>query len=118
MTELTKEIYYNMKNDKFCDWHIISSEYILNEDIIREFQDKVNWFYISHYQTLSEEIIIDFQDYVHWNMISRYQKLSEEFVIKFLYKIHINRLVSNRVSNLSEEFIDKISVMKKLIIGD
>ena len=41
-------------------WHIISYKYILSENFIREFQNKVDWVEISAYQKLSENFIREF----------------------------------------------------------
>ena len=51
--------------NKNIDWYIISDKYILSENFIREFQNKVDCDYISEYQTLSENFIRELQDKVN-----------------------------------------------------
>jgi hypothetical protein len=50
------------------------------EELIEEFENKIDWYYISRYQKLSEEFIEKFQDKIYWYWISREQKLSEKFI--------------------------------------
>ena len=86
MIPLTEEILQIIKNDKL-DWKYISSEIILSEDFIREFNRKLNFYSISRYQVLSEDFIREFKYYLKWEYISRYQVLSEDFVEEFKNKI-------------------------------
>jgi len=51
----------------------------ISEDIIREFQDKLNWQFISTYQDLSENFIMEFKDKVQWDEIYVNQNCSKEF---------------------------------------
>ena len=44
--------------NKNIDWYIVSSQYTLSENFIKEFQYKVNWHNISYYQYLSELMIV------------------------------------------------------------
>jgi len=88
---------------KNTNWAIISSEYSLSEDFIREFKDNVNWYNISTYQKLSEDFIREFKDKVKWNYISASQKLSEDFIREF--KDNVNWDNISEYQKLSEDFI-------------
>ena len=68
-----------IQTNKNVDYVYISYFYILSENFIREFKDKIDWKYISIYQKLSENFIEEFQDKVNWDYISKYQTLSENF---------------------------------------
>ena len=54
MKQISKEeIYLNELNGE-NDWEYLSQNYILSEDVINEFKDKVIWDKICRYQHLSE----------------------------------------------------------------
>ena len=74
-----------------------------DQQIILEFEDKVDWEGISEYQKLSEDFIREFKDNVYWNLISEYQKLSEDFIREFKDKVDWYRISKHQ--KLSEDFI-------------
>ena len=84
-------------------WDMISSHQKLSENFIREFADKLDWCWISQYQQLSEDFIREFQDKVKWSVISIHQKLSEDFIREFADKVDWYWISTNQ--NLSEDFI-------------
>ena len=51
------------------NWFNISYQYILSENFIREFQNKVDWYYISIGQNLSENFIREFKDKINFPII-------------------------------------------------
>ena len=130
MIPLTEEILQIIKNDKL-DWKYISSEIILSEDFIREFNRKLNFYSISRYQVLSEDFIREFRYNLKWEYISRYQALSEDFVEEFKNKIDFYEIGENeniplksklkimlyinnskpslKLQNLYKEFLNSIS---------
>jgi len=70
------------------DWDVISEKYLLNDEMIRLFQNKLNWKKIAQYQELSEEMIKEYinyqlKDYIE--LICKYQVLSEEFIHDYRY---------------------------------
>jgi len=69
-------------------WLMISQEYKLTEEFIREYQDNVMWPIISKQQILSEDFIREFQDKVDWESIFKYQIFSEEFICEFHHKVN------------------------------
>ena len=58
MVDNQKTLYKFIETNKSINWFNISYQYILSENFIREFGNKVDWLYISTYQTLSESFII------------------------------------------------------------
>ena len=85
------------------DWEGISEYQKLSEDFIREFKDNVYWNLISEYQKLSENFIREFKDKVDWYRISKYQKLSENFIREFQEKVDWYWI--SKYQKLSENFI-------------
>jgi len=71
-------------------WWVISDDYELSEDFIREFKDRVIWF-----------------------LIFRYQRLSEEFLIEFIDEINVKTLVYNK--KIPKDAKDRILAMKALM---
>jgi hypothetical protein len=69
-------------------WFLLAREYILTEDIMREYADKLNWSDISFYQTLSEPFMEEFKDRLNWDSITLTQKLSSEFIKKYRSKLN------------------------------
>jgi hypothetical protein len=96
-------------------WTSLCLEYILNEEFIRENNDKVNWIFISSHQDLSEDFIREFQDRVNWTCISRDQKLSNEFILEFKDKICFDYLLSNsEVSHFCSKEIQNLILQELL----
>jgi len=79
-------------------------QYILSEDFIREFEDRISWSWVSIEQNLSEDFIREFQHKVNWHNISFAQKLSKEFIIEFIDKISFYDILIN--DNISQEIKD------------
>ena len=101
--ELPEEAIEDFRKGSYIDWFVYY-DYILSEDFIREFQDKVYWSWVSFEQKLSEDFIIEFKDKVDWLGISFYQKLSKEFIAEFSDKIDFYEILDN--VNISEEVKD------------
>ena len=72
-------LYKFIQINKNVNWYNISDKYILSDNFIQEFQDKVDLKYISIYKKLSENFIREFQDKIDWYFILKYQELSEYF---------------------------------------
>nr|QQV29366.1 hypothetical protein K-LCC10_0111 [Kaumoebavirus] len=68
---------------KDAPWEFICVEYILPEEMLREYQDYVNWYYLSSYQKLSEGFIREFHDLVNWQSLSRAKIMSENLIRDF-----------------------------------
>ena len=98
-----KLLYKIRKNPKKFNWDSISTDLILSEEFIEEFQDYVNWGDISLHQKLSEKFIIKFQDKVEWVNICLMQNLSENFIRNFKHKVHWSNIFI--IQKLSKEFI-------------
>ena len=47
------------------NWYDISNKYILSENFIRKYKNKVFWTYISIYQKLSDDFIREFQNEIN-----------------------------------------------------
>jgi hypothetical protein len=82
---------------------MICNTYILTEDFIRKYQDRVNWDYISRDQILSESFIIEFKDKIRLKYITVNQKLSEEFIENHSFEIDWISVFGYQ--DISEEFI-------------
>ncbi len=54
-------LYKFIQTNDNLDWQDISYYYILSENFIREFQNKVNWYNISYAQKLSENFKKEFK---------------------------------------------------------
>lgn len=89
------------------NWSEISQKYILDEDFIRKYYDKLNWYYISCYQKLSPTFIKEFQDYVDWNNISQYQDLNIDFLNEFKDKVNWKLITIYQIQNF--DFINHFS---------
>jgi len=101
--ELPEEVIEDFR--KGCSILIyVYCEYNLSENLIREFQDKVNWYWISIEQNLSEDFIREFQDRVNWDNICYKQNLSKEFIMEFVDKIVFDSILDNE--NISKEVKD------------
>ncbi len=94
-------------SSEHVDFDDISSNYILSEEFIREFKDKLDWLLISEHQKLSMEFIEEFlENYLYLDHLFAYQKLSESFIEKHAhYKSDWEKISLNQ--NLSKEFIIK-----------
>lgn len=95
----------NFESNKDIDWKIISKDYKLSEDFMREFKNKLDWYNLSIYQSFSESFIEEFKRRVNWDFISIHQKLSEEFILKYKKKLNLKLVSGSQV--LSEDFIKK-----------
>lgn len=117
MQYLTKDILFQIRNNYYNSWTKIVADFILTEDFIREFQNKVNWWDISRFQYMSEDFISNYRNYIDWNNICTYQKLSESFIRKFYDKVNWNYIC--KYQKLSEDFIrefqDKVDWYKIVI---
>jgi hypothetical protein len=111
------------------DWKLLSSEYKLSEDIIRDHANEVNWWWIACKQELSPEFMDQMSDkftfdiwlnicknqilptwfikkykaYVSWDSICQDQYLTEEDIEKFSDKVYWNYI--SQYQKLSEKFI-------------
>jgi hypothetical protein len=100
---MSKTITIEVNNTDTNYWYDICTHYVLSEDLIRRFSDKINWSYASYYQRFSEDFIREFTDRVCWYHISEFQKLSEGFIKEFSDKICWSDI--SYAQKLSEEFI-------------
>ena len=93
--ELTlEEIEEIRKDPNNVNWFEISAYYILSEDFIREFKDKVEWWNICLNRTiLSENFSREFQDKIDWYYISCTQNLSKLFIYEFYDKVYWSYLI-------------------------
>lgn len=87
------------------NWYEISICQKLSEQFIDKFQDKVNWSLISECQKLSESLIEKHQDKLDWRSISECQKISESFIDKFQDKVHWDRIIKNNKIKFSNRFL-------------
>lgn len=55
-------------------WDYISWSFVLSEEFIRKFQDKLDWSCITGSQKLSKEFILEFQDKLDWWKIMAFKK--------------------------------------------
>jgi hypothetical protein len=100
---MSKQITIKANNTDTNYWYDICTSYVLSEDLIRRFSDKVHWSYISFYQNLSENFIREFADNLNWYHTSEFQKLSEGFIKEFSDKICWSTI--SYAQKLSELFI-------------
>lgn len=106
------------------DWDALSMNPYLNEEIMKEFADKLNWEFVLIKQKFSEEFLdnfvvnldlrnLRFDDKIkrEWTLICFHQNLSEEFIRKH-YK-DIDWVAISVSQKLSKEFMiefgDKLS---------
>jgi len=106
-----KEISDSLKNeiekdpDQF-DWKEISEFYILPEEFISLYKNKVVWHLIIREQKLSEKFIEDHLSYIDMYYLCVCQNLSEDFIEKYKEEIKWE-IICLRWNLLSEEFIRK-----------
>lgn len=93
MKKLYKPTYQKMKNkDINIHWWYIPEEYILSEDIIREFKDDFEWY-----------------------LIAMFQNISYKFIIEFIDRMDLCDLKENENLHLTEEQWRTLEVLKRLI---
>lgn len=95
-------------------WDDLSEKYVLSEDMIRLFQNKLNWYNIARYQELSSSFIKEFIDYQLkdlMDIICKYQLLSDEFFDEFRSKIDWNIVIKRGDYSLTHfvKYIDDIA---------
>lgn len=94
------------------NWQDICCQQVLSEETIREFKDYVNWDCVGIHQTLSEELMREFIDKFNWQNISAFQYMSEKFIEEYANEINWPLISSNYRAQLSERlmerFIEKI----------
>ena len=74
--------------ERYIDYDILIKYHNLDEDYMREKQDKLNWTLVSSKQKLSEEFIEEFADRLDWDLLTLTQDLSDEFMEKHKDKIN------------------------------
>ena len=81
---------YNLYHDyeRYIDYDILIKYHNLDEDYMREKQDKLNWTLVSSKQKLSEEFIEEFADRLDWDLLTLTQDFSDEFMEKHKDKIN------------------------------
>jgi len=89
------------------NWIKLSWTQPLSESIIREFQDRLNWTKLSWSQSLSETLIREFQNKVDWRHVSNEQTLTESFIREFSDKVNWRHLSGSQ--ELSEPFIEEFA---------
>jgi hypothetical protein len=98
MQKLTQEIIDQLDSSSMfaSEWEDISCGYELSEDLIRQYQDKVDWHYISRFQNLSEQFIIELQDKINFqNLVQNIRLIT--------YSEEMQRLI---VENILHDVLD------------
>lgn len=93
--------------DKDNIWFYITINEDLSIDFMREFKEDINWRAIINFklEKLNEDIIKEFIDKLNIRIILRDFKVSEKFMLEFLHKLDWYFVL--KYQNPSEEFIEK-----------
>ena len=92
------------------DWYNICSIEELDEDFLREFQDKLFWWRIPFRQNLSEPFMKEFKDKIYWEWLSEdnLKRINDfEFLCKIFPKLHPD----DHYSLFDKETLDKLLLL-------
>lgn len=94
--------------ERYIDYDILIKYHNLDEDYMREKQDKLNWTLVSSHQKLSEEFIEEFADRLDWDLLTLTQDLSDEFKEKYKDKINWDLVAIREKSKLTGDEFQKL----------
>jgi len=105
------------KNWEYLDIDDISSWQNLSEEFIRKHIEKLNIYSVSSHQNLSIDFLREFFNKLNSKAISLYQEIDKDFIKDFYEKLYLNEIkIRNLIEDfMSEEELDSLIVMKKLI---
>ena len=101
---------YNLYHDyeRYIDYDILIKYHNLDEDYMREKQDKLNWTLVSSHQKLSEEFIEEFTDRLDWDLLTLTQDFSDEFKEKHKDKINWDLVAIREKARLTGDEFRKL----------
>ncbi len=71
------------------DWNYIFRDYILDEESLEYFKDKIDWLgYLKFNNTISSSILEKYFDYIDWTYVSIYFKMTPELLDRFKYLLN------------------------------
>ena len=91
-------------------WNYIVQNQKMSEDLIREFQDKLDMLCVGTNQIMSEEFLEEMKDRISFRTIPRYHKLSEDFIRRHAEELEWRYVSRDQYMSdeFLEEYVDKI----------